>query len=261
MMRAISVFAAVAVAAVLATAAAAQVRGPMAPPPGRSGVQAPRLPAPAAPRISIDQALARARQYLATYQNADLVTLEILEFSAAYYVVVGDRRSGKGAFPLVVDPVTGNVRPEMGPTMMWNTAYGIYPPATLQGRTPGPGAGYGGRWHGGMMGWGMMGSMMGPGAIVPGQGPGWGPGAGVAPQGQAPAAALDEARARAVLQAWVAQAFPGAGIGKVVEFPGFFTYRLTRDGKTFALASVHAYSGRVWYAWRYGTFVREQAAQ
>ncbi len=71
-------------------------------------------------------------------------------------------------------------------------------------------------------------------------------------------APLDEAKAKAALQAWVAQAFPGAGIGKVVEFPGFFTYRLARDGKNFALASVNAFGGQVWYAWHYGTVIREQ---
>lgn len=46
-----------------------------------------------------------------------------------------------------------------------------------------------------------------------------------------------------------------------MEFPGFYTYRLVRDGKTFGLASVNAYSGQVWYAWHYGTVVREQVIQ
>jgi hypothetical protein len=70
---------------------------------------------------------------------------------------------------------------------------------------------------------------------------------------------MDEARARGALQAWATQTFPGAGIGKALEFPGFFTYRLVRDGKPFALVSVNAYGGQVWYAWQYGPIVREQA--
>lgn len=97
-----------------------------------------------------------------------------------------------------------------------------------------------------------------------GYGPGPRPEAQPAPGAPAPLPAapqLDEAKARTALQAWLAQAFPGAGIGKVVEFPGFYVYRLVRDGKTFALASVNAYGGQVWYAWQYGTVVREQVVQ
>lgn len=198
---------------------------------------------PAPPALPIDQAITRARQYLGQYRNPDLVPSEIMEFANAFYVTVTEKATGKGAFALLVDRYSGNVRPEMGPPGMWNTKYGAHtgPFGGRRARGRGYGPGGAGPW------------MMGPGY---GPGYGYGPGAAAPPQ-QAPQ--LDEAKARSALAAWASQAFPSAGIGKAVEFPGYFTFRLTRDGKSFALASVNSYSGWVWYAWQYGAVVREQA--
>lgn len=265
MMRVLAALAAAAV--IVVSAAPALAQGMMS---RRLFGPRPVLAAPSnVPALPIDQAITRARQYLVQFQNPDLTPVEIVEFSNIFYVVIQEKSTGKGAFALLVDRVNGNVSPEMGPPMMWNSKYGRWTGGVgIRGRGVagpgfGPGAGPGMRGPG-MGGWGMMG---------PGYGPGYGPGAQPAPGTQpspgsrpasgAPAprpqvAALDEARAKAALQAWVSQAFPGAGIGKVMEFPGFFTYRLTRDGKTFALASVNVYGGQVWYAWQFGTFVREQ---
>jgi hypothetical protein len=197
--------------------------------------------------LPVDEAITRARQYLGAMGNANLAPVEIIEFQTGYYVVVADRTTNKGAFALLVDRATGNVSWEMGPPRMWNTAYG---------RAVGPGAGTMGPRFGaramGRRGPGMPGLQPSSGMRMAPRAPG--------PGGAQPAAAapLDEPRAREVLRAWVAQAFPGASVGRVVEYPGFFTYRLDRDGKTFGLASVHATTGRVWYAWRYGSFVRDQ---
>ncbi|MDR7486079.1 MAG: hypothetical protein QN187_12180 [Armatimonadota bacterium] len=231
-----------------ATPAFAQMWGPRGMyGPGRMyGIGAQVGAQPAGPALTVDQAVTRARQSLGQYRNPDLVPVEIIECSSVFSVVIREKATGKGAFALLVHRWNGNVAPEMGPPGTWNTKYG-------------PWAG-GFRGHGpGMMGGGMMGWGYGPGAA------GWGAGPGARPAPGAPirpaVPPLDEARARAALQAWIAQAFPGVGIGKVVEFPGFFTYRLVRDGKTFALASVNAFGGRVWYAWHYGTVIREQAIQ
>ncbi|MDR7521853.1 MAG: hypothetical protein QN168_05250 [Armatimonadota bacterium] len=246
MVRAIAIVGVLVLVAAGATPAWAQMWGPggMYGPGRMYGIGAQAGTRPPGPALTVDQATARVRQYLAQYRNPDLVPAEIIEFSNVFYVVVQEKATGKGAFALLVNLWNGNVAPEMGPPAMWNTKYGPWA---------------GGFWgHGpGMMGVGMMGWGYGPGAA------GWGAGPGTPPAPGAPVrpavTPLDESRARAVLQTWVAQAFPGAGIGKVVEFPGFFTYRLVRDGKTFALASVHAFGGQVWYAWHYGTVIREQA--
>lgn len=232
--------AAIAVATLVATAAipaGAQGVGPGSGP-GRALPPAAQLPAAALP---LDQAITRARQYVGAVGNANLAPVEIIEFQTVYYVVVADRTTNKGAFAFLVDRATGNVSWEMGPPRMWNTSYG---------RTVGPG--FGARAMG-RRGPGMPGLQPGHGMrAVP-----WASGPGGARS--AAASPLDEPRAREVLRAWVAQAFPGASVGRVVEYPGFFTYRLDRDGKTFGLASVHATTGRVWYAWHYGSFVRDQA--
>ncbi|MDR7455264.1 MAG: hypothetical protein QN137_12410 [Armatimonadota bacterium] len=257
--------AALAVAALVAAAAIPALAQGVGPGPGRA--QPPAVQPQAAP-LPIDQAIARARQYLNAVGNANLAPVEIIEFSAVYYVVVADRTTKAAAFALLVDRVSGNVSREMGPPRMWNTAYGwpagsvagmMGPAAGMMG--PGAGAGRMGRHP---LGQGLMGPV-GPGAGRRMMGPQGGPGTWVAPGAPAPrapqaapAVPLDEPRAREALRAWVAQAFPGATIGRVVAYPGFFTYRLERDGRTFALASVHAGSGQVWYAWRYGAFVRDQ---
>jgi len=248
MVRTIAILGAVALTAAVATPALAQMWGPggMHGPGGMYGIGAQAGAQPGGPALTVDQAVVRVRQYLGQYRNADLVPIEIIEFSNAFYAVVQEKAAGKGAFALLVNRWNGNVAPEMGPPAMWNTKYG-HGTGGFQGRGPS-------MMDGGMMGWGY-----GPGATGPGVGPGvqLGPGAPARPT----ATQLDQAKARAALQTWATQAFPGAGIGKVVEFPGFFTYRLVRDGKTFALVSVNAFGGQVWYAWHYGTVIREQAIQ
>jgi hypothetical protein len=255
MKRAMAVLGAAAVIATLATPALAQMMRPGMGPGRMPGYFQPGGVQPRGPALPVDQAITRVRQFVGQYGNPDLVPVEIIEFSNVFYAVVTEKSTGKGAFGLLVDRYNGNVAFEMGPPMMWNIKYGRL--AGGMGMM-GPGMGYG------MGPGGMMGQGMGPGGMI-GPPPGYGPRPGYGPQpspgapgARPPVAQLDEAKAKAALQAWIAQAFPGAGIGKVVEFPGFFTYRLTRDGKNFALASVNAYGGQVWYAWHYGTVIREQ---
>lgn len=75
-------------------------------------------------RLSIDQAVDRAKQYVASYSSG-LQVSHIMEFSENFYVVVEETNTGRGAFELLVDPVSGAVFPEYGPNMMWNTKYGM----------------------------------------------------------------------------------------------------------------------------------------
>ncbi len=228
MMRTITLVAAAVILATVAAPAFAQGWGPgfMHGYGPQSGTQ------PAGPALPVDQAIARARQFLGTHRNADLVPVEVIEFSGVFYVAVQEKSTGTGAFALLVNRVNGNVSLEMGPPMVWNLKYG--------------------RRAGGFQGHPM--GMMGPGY---GPRPGAQP-ASDAPSARQPAPQLDEAKARAALQTWVNQAFLGATIGKALEYPGFFTYRLQREGKTFALVSVNALGGQVWYGWHYGTVVQEQ---
>jgi hypothetical protein len=174
--------------------------------------------------VTIDTAVDRLRQVLATWGNPDLVPKEIMEFSNHFYVIVVEKSTGIGAMELIVWR-NGAVQPEPGPNMMWNTKYGHM-------------AG------GGMMGPGMMGS-------------GWGA-PGVAP-GTAPAAqTVTKERAHQIASQYLQTALPGAQPDDGVAFYGYFTFDVERSGKTVGMLSVNAYTGQVWYHTWHGTFVREK---
>jgi hypothetical protein len=80
--------------------------------------------APQGDPITADDALEVVEQYLAAYNDPDLVVAEVMTFSQNFYVQVQEASSGLMAFELLVDPYTGYVHPEPGPNMMWNTKYG-----------------------------------------------------------------------------------------------------------------------------------------
>jgi hypothetical protein len=48
-----------------------------------------------------------------------------MEFQKNFYAIVTDRSTGHSAFKVLVNKVTGQVFPEYGPAMMWNTTYGM----------------------------------------------------------------------------------------------------------------------------------------
>ena len=63
--------------------------------------------------------------YLAALGDDNLALGEIMIFDNHAYAQILDEGSGQGAFEVLVDPGTGNVFPEPGPNMMWNTEYGM----------------------------------------------------------------------------------------------------------------------------------------
>ena len=63
--------------------------------------------------------------YLARLPEKNLKIDEIMEFEFNLYALIQESDTGKGAFELLVDPFSGEVRPEIGPNMMWNTKYGM----------------------------------------------------------------------------------------------------------------------------------------
>lgn len=74
-------------------------------------------------RISMDDALKAAQEYAAE-RGENLRVAEIMEFSENFYAVVLETDTGKGAFELLIHPVSGEVIPEFGPNLMWNLKYG-----------------------------------------------------------------------------------------------------------------------------------------
>ena len=74
--------------------------------------------------LTMDQAVEAAQQAVAAYGNPDLALTEVMEFENNFYVEVIEQSTGVHAFELLVDRNTGDVSPEPGPNMMWNTRYG-----------------------------------------------------------------------------------------------------------------------------------------
>jgi len=80
------------------------------------------IPNPDAKPISIDQAASAVETYLNGY-GAKLELTEIMNFAWNYYAEVEENDTGIHAMELLIDKYSGQVYPEQGPNMMWNTKY------------------------------------------------------------------------------------------------------------------------------------------
>lgn len=78
---------------------------------------------PASQRITLNQAIGFATQYITSY-GTNLEVSEGMEFTQNFYVLIREMDTGRGAFELLVDPYTGTIHPEPGPNMIWNLKYG-----------------------------------------------------------------------------------------------------------------------------------------
>jgi len=103
---------------------------------------------PASTPITLDEAKAIAQQYLVSIGDPNLAVKEIMEFQYNFYVIFYEKDSGLGAFEMLIwkqapSPeimngnmgmgggmmsggiVAGEIVPEPGPNMMWNTKYSM----------------------------------------------------------------------------------------------------------------------------------------
>lgn len=80
---------------------------------------------PNARQISIDDAAEAVDRYLSAYYGDDLVLAEVMEFAWNFYAEVEEKDTGIHAMELLIDKYSGQVFPEMGPNMVWNTKYGM----------------------------------------------------------------------------------------------------------------------------------------
>ncbi|MBA7480884.1 hypothetical protein ES707_16347 [subsurface metagenome] len=76
-------------------------------------------------RISMEQAINIAEDYLHDRGGSDLKVTEIMEFEYNFYVIFAETNTGIHAFESLIDPYTGDMYPEPGPNMMWNSKYGM----------------------------------------------------------------------------------------------------------------------------------------
>jgi hypothetical protein len=168
--------------------------------------------------LSIAEAQTAVTDYLADLNKEDLGLGEIMIFENHAYAQIMDTSSGKGAFEVLVDPVTRNVFPEPGPNMMWNTEYGMNDAS-----------------HFGMMGSGMMG------------------GYGYAPEVEINVSA-DEAVD--IAQRYLEANLSGAKADtEASTFPGYYTLDFLKNDVVTGMLSVNAYTGQVFLHSWHGDFV------
>ena len=143
-----------------------------------------------------------------------------MEFENNFYIIYYEKSTGLGAFEMLIwktSPNAGQIMPEPGPNMMWNTKYG------------------------GMMGHmgGFMGGMMG-GRY----------------RGEATAdMPIDEDEARRIGQEYLDEYMPRAVIMESTKFYGYYTFDFGKDGKIIGMFSVNGYNGQVWYHGWHGAFI------
>jgi len=75
--------------------------------------------------ISLDRAVDIAQQRAAGYSSRTLTVDEVMEFQNNFYASIKEKDSGIGAFEILINRFSGAVSPELGPNMIWNTAYGM----------------------------------------------------------------------------------------------------------------------------------------
>jgi hypothetical protein len=182
--------------------------------------------AAAAEPLTIEATTEAVQTFLGSLGKENLALGEVMIFDNHAYAVIEDTTTGQGAFEVLVDPVRQVVHLEFGPSMMWNTTYGMH------GTDPISGAGrMGGRMMGGI-------GAFGPETI---------------PADSTP---LTEAEAREKALAYLEQAYPDQTLSATAEaFPGYYTFEVETDGTPVSMLSVNATTGQVWYHNWHGTFV------
>jgi hypothetical protein len=178
--------------------------------------------------LTIAEVETAVTNYLSTLSQDNLTLGEIMIFTNHAYAQVLNSDSGLGAFELLVDPATGNVFPEPGPNMMWNTQYSMM-------------SGFGGGMMGrNMMGGGMMrGNMMGR-------------------YGYAPDAEINITADEVVniAQEYLDAYLPGKTANNHADtFPGYYTLHILEDGETIGMLSVNTYTGQVFLHHWHGDFI------
>lgn len=74
----------------------------------------------------IDELKENIEKYLENYSGEFIIEDIFVYSNSNYYFSITEEETGKGAMELLVNPITGDVYPEYGPNMMWNTKYGMH---------------------------------------------------------------------------------------------------------------------------------------
>ncbi len=177
--------------------------------------------------LTLDQAVQTVNQFLKGDGNPDLEIAEVMDFEYNFYAQVKEKSTGIHAFELLINKVTGEIVPEPGPNMMWNSKYGS-------------------------MGYGMMG-----GGMMGGPGLGWGgPGGYRAWQNPSKEMTVTSEQARKYGQQFLDARLPGTTVAKDADvFYGYYTIHVMKDSKIYGMLSVNGYTGWVWYHSWHGAYI------
>jgi len=180
--------------------------------------------------LTIEEAKTAVTNYLSTLNQDNLALGEIMIFSNHAYAQILNTDTEQGAFEVLVDPTTGNVFPEPGPNMMWNTEYGMM---------GGMGSSMmNGQYNRGMMN-GQSGNMMGNWTTTDDAEIG-----------------VTATEASAVAQAYLDEFLPGTTAEDHADiFPGYYTLHIERDGAVIGMLSVNAYTGDGFLHHWHGDFI------
>lgn len=211
-----------------------------------------RVQAPAEPRIergravrepvTLEEAGQAAEEFLERANLEDLDVGRVLLFEGGAYVVVEKAGSEEGAFEMQVDPRTKRASVELGPTMIWNTEFGL-----SSGHFPGP-AGHMPpgqlrhrlsrlRGQGGQTGRALRFFHRSLGAVD------------APPEAEG---GVTEEEALAIGRRYLEAHAPDLTLARDPQaFPGYYTIDILKDGVVHGLISVNAQTGQVWpHMWR-----------
>ncbi|ERJ11252.1 hypothetical protein [Haloplasma contractile] len=231
-------------------------------------------------KIEVDELKIRVNTYVKSInENLEVADIFVYE-NSDYYFSIEEKDTGKGAMELLVDPYTGEIYPEYGPSMMWNEKYdlmhGDY--GTTGGRY-GHMGGYSGMMGGsyGHMGGrsGMMGGRYGRTDRYSGmRGGDYGrtndytgnvdeyygryPGMmdGYYENNELTNTAITRTEAIELANDYVQSVNTSLSVPSVGhEFYGYYTFHIENNGEVVDMLSVHIYTGDVWYHNWHGTIV------
>lgn len=78
----------------------------------------------------IEELKRNVERYLDNYSEQLKIEDIFIYSNSSYYFSIVEEKTARGAMELLVNPITGEVYPEYGPNMMWNTKFGIHDSST-----------------------------------------------------------------------------------------------------------------------------------
>lgn len=159
--------------------------------------------------VAIDELVGAVQRYLERQNNPDLVLERLREFRWAYLAEVIERSTGRHAFGMMVGKAIGQISPEAGPNLFWNTKYG-----SMIAEVGG--------------GYGMV------GRLLPED-----------PQDKMP---LAEPEARRIAEQALIELDDSLKLNnETAVFYGFYEFYVVQGDETVGELDVNGYNGQVWY--------------